>query len=105
MEHLQGELDGLPSDRLLAELALFAHLLHKARVTHEAVFHLVELAVDEPRTAHSTLEALGMPATFVVLEVAHCGADALLAALALGHWLHAISTKQVVFHNEKTFAL
>lgn len=89
----------------MAKLTLLAHLLNEARVAHEAVLHLVELAVDKPRTAHGTLETLGMPAPLVVLEVADCRADALLTALALGHWLHTIPTKQVIVDDEKTFAL
>jgi hypothetical protein len=64
----------------------------------------VKLPVNEPGTAGAAFEAVGVPASVPVLEIANTRSDPLLAPLTLPDWFRAVRTDYVVVDDKVALA-
>jgi hypothetical protein len=87
-------------DGLRAGVALWGHLLDVACVAHDTAGHFVKLSVNKPGTAGAAFEAVGVPASVPVLEIANTWSDPLLAPLTLPDWFRAVRTDYVVVDDK-----
>lgn len=76
VEVLEREVHSFSNDGFIAAGASSTYLIDIALIAREVVVQLVKLPVSQPRLAHGALEALGMPGSAAVLEVANSGTDA-----------------------------